>query len=166
MTVFVFSKPNSDDLQTPIFTAGPDGNEESAMLFTKKEAAEDFRKTAGWRDEECVVGLDSDQLLKWLIELRQSGVKHLAVNPKADTYQERRTLPTLNVERQLDELATLLQKRLDEQPPAPQRILSSVKLFHCQSCGNVVERRHGNLTPTCCGHAMTLAAYDSEETTV
>lgn len=167
MSIYTFSKRNDESLHTPIFAAGKHGQDESVIVFTDAAIAERFRRKLDWQDEEAVVVLEPPQLLKWLIELSDAGVEYLAVNPEAEDYRNGETVPTLEVRQQLEQLGGLLQRRIQEFPR--QRLQQpgrSVRVFHCNECGNSVERRHGNLTPKCCGGPMVLVSRNSEESTM
>lgn len=158
MHAYVFSKPESDDLQTPIFATGEHGREESTMLFTEADLASRFQAAAGWQDEEVVVELDAIPLLKWLIRLHESGTRYLVIDPDPEKYQQQAALPTMTVEDLLqDSVRELVRRfRLPISTAAERR--SSVKIFSCQSCGNTVEQRLGNVTPVCCDRPMLVEA--------
>lgn len=161
MTVFTFSKPHCEDLQTPIFESGPGESGDAAMLFTKSELAKDFRSNAGWNDEEHVVELTPIPLLQWLLELKQDGTNYLVVNPSPQAYADGRPLPTIKIETRLRELTAQLIQQFDATPQNHRTV--RVKIFHCRSCGQTVEQRLGNITPVCCGEKMDPVAKDSIE---
>lgn len=158
MNAYVFSKPESEELQTPIFATGEDGQEESAMLFTEADLASQFRSKVGWQDEEIVVELSAIPLLKWLIQLQESGTRYLVIDPDPEEYTQESPLPTTTIGDLLQDSVRQLMRRFRVSIPKAEEPPSTVRIFHCQSCGNTVEQRLGNVTPVCCDRSMLIEA--------
>lgn len=52
MSVYVIAMKNREFLDTPVFHAGPSGNDEAVAVFNNRESAQQYIDEAGWSDHE------------------------------------------------------------------------------------------------------------------
>jgi len=84
--VFVIAKKGEDFLDTPVFHAGESGEEETVALFTNRHQAEQYLDRAGWGETDEIGELSRSDLLQWLVEAEQDGIRYAAVNPDRDRH--------------------------------------------------------------------------------
>jgi len=84
--VFVIAKKGMDFLETPIFQAGESGEEEAVALFTNRQQAEQYLDRAGWGETDEIGELSPSEVLRWLVEAEQDGVRNVTVNPDWDSH--------------------------------------------------------------------------------
>ena len=102
MPAYLISRANVEALDTVIFSAGPNDKEEAVAVFTDPEAAEEYMQEAGWADEYTVATVEPIPFLRWLIQVYDEGVQHIAVDPKFSEQQAGQKLNTLSVEGHLE----------------------------------------------------------------
>ena len=81
MSAYVIAKRGAGFLDTPVFFAGPSGEEEAIAVFTTRSNAQRYIEEAGWSDEHDVGELDDSQLLQWTVKAHQQGTQYLAIDP-------------------------------------------------------------------------------------
>ncbi len=164
MSLYVISKQDDPDLNSPVFHAGPDGGDEAVAAFTSAAQANAYIQTAGWQDEESVAELQSGSILRWLLDVEASGTSLLTVDPNLEEQNRKVPQPTLSIQELVDELVELATQRIVAPPPPTPSMLVPMDLLHCQHCGKLIEQQSGGQPPECCGQPMTIAAGDSKTT--
>ncbi|HUG91043.1 MAG TPA: hypothetical protein VML55_09430 [Planctomycetaceae bacterium] len=84
--VFVIAKKGMDFLDTPVFHAGESGAEEAVALFTDRQRAQQYLDRAGWGQTDEIGKLSPSDLLQWLVEANEDGVRYATVNPDRDRH--------------------------------------------------------------------------------
>jgi len=111
MSVYVIAKKDCEFLDTPVFHAGPSGNEEAIAVFSNRESAQQYIDEAGWSDHE-VGELAPLQLLRWLVKAHEDGTAFLAVNPNRPGQLASKPQDVITIEAKLSEIATSLSASL------------------------------------------------------
>jgi len=96
--VFVIAKKCMDFLGTPVFHAGESGEEEAVALFTNRQQAEQYLVHAGWSETDEIGELSPSDLLRWLVEAEQDGVRYVAVNANRDRHLAGDPQPVLSLD--------------------------------------------------------------------
>ena len=114
MSAFVIAHKESEELDTPVFYAGPTSEHEAIAIFTNREAAQHYVETAEWEVSYRVGELQPIQILKWFETAHEDGVDMVAVNPdrKKQLFGERQRMIPLVQPR--DAFASLLKSALIE----------------------------------------------------
>ena len=81
MSIYVISKQGFEFLNTPVFCAGADGEQEAVAAFTTRANAERYLEQAGWAESEEIGELDDLQLLTWVAKAHDQGIHYLVVDP-------------------------------------------------------------------------------------
>jgi len=79
--VFVIAKKGSDILDTPVYHAGESGEEEAVAVFTSRQQAQQYLDHAGWSETDEIGELSPSDMLRWLVEAEQDGIRSVTVNP-------------------------------------------------------------------------------------
>ncbi len=111
MSVYVIAKKNSEFLDTPVFHAGPSGNEEAVAVFNNRESAQQYIVEAGWSDQE-VGELSPLQLLRWMVKAHEGGTALLTVNPSRSGQVAGKQQEVVVIEAKLSKIADLLSAEL------------------------------------------------------
>lgn len=101
MPAYLITRKNVEPLDTVVFSAGPNENEEAIALFTDPNAAETYVQEAGWENEYTVATVDSIPFLRWLLHAYDDGVRHLVVDPDYQSQELGICLNTLDIEAHL-----------------------------------------------------------------
>lgn len=88
MVAFLIADKNSDDLNTPVFRAGPNGREEAVIAFTGSKAAKKYIEQLGWERDHTVAEVAGADFVAWLVQALEKGIRFLAVDPEPDGGQE------------------------------------------------------------------------------
>jgi len=107
MSLCVIAKKNREFLDTPVFHAGPSGNEEAIAVFSNRESAQQYIDEAGWSDHE-VGELTPLQLLRWMVKAHEDGTAFLAVNPNRPGQLASKPQVVITIEAKLSEIANSL----------------------------------------------------------
>jgi len=81
MTAFVITHQDSEFLDTPIFHAGPEQQQEAIAVFTNREVAQEYIDTAAWSEHYGVGELKPIQILNWFECAHEDGVDMVVINP-------------------------------------------------------------------------------------
>lgn len=111
MSHCVIAKKNREFLDTPVFHAGPSGNEEAIAVFSNRESAQQYIDEAGWSDHE-VGELTPLQLLRWMVKAHEDGTAFLAVNPDRPGQLASKPQDVITIEAKLSEIANSLSAAL------------------------------------------------------
>lgn len=111
MSVYVIAKKNCEFLDTPVFHAGPSGDEEAVAVFNSRESAQQYIDEAGWSDHE-VGELTPLQLLRWIVKVHEDGTAFLAVNPVRPEQLAGKQQDVITIEAKLSEIADSLSAAL------------------------------------------------------
>lgn len=162
MSLYIITKVDDQQINSPVFHAGTDGNEEAVVVFTSSSRANDYVKSAGWGGQESIAELQSREFLRWLLTANFDGATLLAVDPE-NHFPSDRPQPTMSIPDLVDELGQIAAERILLPPPAMPPKLKSMDILHCQKCGKLIEQKSGETSPECCGRPMVVAAHDSIE---
>ena len=81
MNIYVIAERGKDQLDSPIFHAGSEQEEEAIAVFTTRERAEQYIQEAQWSGSYDVGELRPLQVLKWFQTAHDEGVHMVAINP-------------------------------------------------------------------------------------
>jgi hypothetical protein len=87
-TMYVLADRGESELSSPVFSAGTEGREEAAVVFTSRVAAEQYIAASGWEDSEVPAELQPIPLLRWLLNLDAEGVEYVAVDPDRGSHRQ------------------------------------------------------------------------------
>ncbi|TWU14337.1 hypothetical protein CA54_31820 [Symmachiella macrocystis] len=160
MGIYVIAKKNVADLQTAVFYADEDGQEEAVAVFTSDDRARVYISDSDWDQTETVAELTPIDFLQWLTSIRGKGTQFLAVNPVRDDQDQGIAQPVLNIEEQLLELAAVLEGKLEAPAPPPRMETQEVEIFHCEKRGEFLRQPAGRTAPACCDQEMQQPAVD------
>ncbi len=79
---YVIAKRGISVLDTPVFHAGDSGEEEVVVLFTVRQAAQEYIDQAGWGGSDEIGELELSELHRWLLEANGEGIHYATVNPE------------------------------------------------------------------------------------
>lgn len=164
MGIYVIAKKDVADLQTAVFYADEDGQEEAVAVFTSDDRARVYITDSDWDQTETVAELTPIDFLQWLTSIHSKGTRYLAVNPVRDDQEQGIDQPVLNIEEQLLELAAVLEGKLNAPAPPPRMETREVEIYHCEKCGQVVRQPAGRTAPACCEQPMKKPAVDKVTT--
>lgn len=102
MAAYLISRTNVEALETVVFSAGPNDNEEAVAVFTDPKAVEAYMKDAGWESEYTVATVQPIPFLRWLLKLHDEGVQHIAIDPNYSEQHTGQRLNTLSIEGHLE----------------------------------------------------------------
>lgn len=85
-TVFVIAKKGMDFLDTPVFHAGESGGEEAVALFTDRQSAQQYLNRAAWGETDEIGELPPSDLLQWLVESAEDGIRYVTINPDREQH--------------------------------------------------------------------------------
>jgi hypothetical protein len=102
MSAYLISRANVEALDTVIFSAGPNDNEEAVAMFTDPNLAEKYLKEAGWEGTYTVATVEPIPFLRWVLKLHDEGVRHLVIDPEYSQQTEGLRLNTLSIEGHLE----------------------------------------------------------------
>lgn len=102
MPAYVITRSNVEALDTIVFSAGPNENEEAVAVFTGPRLAEEYLKLAGWQAEYTVATVEPIPFIRWLLALHDDGVQHLVIDPDHADQQAGNGLSTLSIAGQLE----------------------------------------------------------------
>ncbi len=94
-TVFVIAKKGMDCLDTPVFHAGESGDEEAVALFTDRQRAQQYLDRSGWSQTNEIGELPPSDLLQWLVESAEDGIRYVTVNPDREQHLAGHPQPVL-----------------------------------------------------------------------
>ena len=112
MTAFVIAHQDSDFLDSPIFHAGSEQQQEAIAVFTDRESAQEYINTAGWSENYSVGELKPIQILKWFECAHEDGVDLVVVNPDRDWHLFGDRQDVIPLDEPRDAFAQLLQTEL------------------------------------------------------
>lgn len=107
MSIYVIAKKDCEFLDTPVFHAGPSGDEEAVAVFNNRVSAQAYLDEAGWSDHE-VGELTPLQLLRWIVKVHEGGTAFLAVNPVRPEQLAGKQQDVIMIEAKLSEMADSL----------------------------------------------------------
>jgi len=81
MSAHAVAKRGVKFLDTPVFYAGPSGQEEAIAVFTDRSIAQRYIDQVGWADDHEIGELNELQLLRWTTTAHEQGSKFLTINP-------------------------------------------------------------------------------------
>jgi hypothetical protein len=110
MAAYLICRKERQDLETMVFSAGPNSSEEAVLLFTNPDAAQQFIDEAGWSAEWTVATVDAIPLLHWFLKAHEDGIQHVAVDPLWNDHAAGKRLSTLSIEGQLEHAAAHIMK--------------------------------------------------------
>ncbi len=84
MNTFVIAHQNSEFLDSPVFYAGPEQQQEAIAVFTARETAQDYIDSAGWSQDYAVGELKPIQILNWFECAHEDEVHLVVVNPNRE----------------------------------------------------------------------------------
>lgn len=109
MSPYVISKTNDKSvLDTIVFHAGEDGDEEAVAVFTNEAAAQNYVDQANWDEPHRPVALAPLALLQWLYQSYNQGVQNLTVDPQRQPQIAGHPQPVLSIESALARCANEL----------------------------------------------------------
>ncbi|QDU46365.1 hypothetical protein Mal52_48840 [Symmachiella dynata] len=164
MGIYVIAKKNVTELQTAVFYADDDGQEEAVAVFTNDDRAHVYITDSDWDQTETIAELTPIDFLQWLTSIHSKGTHYLAVNPVRDDQEQGIAQPVLNIEELLSELAAALEGKLKAPAPPPQMQTHEVEIYHCEKCGEVLRQPSGRAVPACCDQEMQKPAVDKVTT--
>lgn len=112
MAMYVLSKRGGEFLETPVYRAGENGQEEAVGVFTDRARAEQYLQDAGWQDSDEVAELSDLQVLRWMLQAHQEGAEYLVVNPNREAQMEGTEQPVIQLGEQLESAAASLRQRI------------------------------------------------------
>lgn len=115
MNTFVVAKKNSEYLDTPVFRAGPSGEEEAIAVFTSHELAARYINHAGWSDEYDAGELKPIQLVRWLAIANEEGTEMVVVNPDRKEHLEGMQQSVIHLKEPFESFAELLSREIIKQ---------------------------------------------------
>jgi hypothetical protein len=102
MSLYVIAKANEEDvLDTVIFYAGEEGDQEAVAVFTAEAAAQKYLEEADWDEPHEPFPLEPLALLQWLQQAYGQGVRYVTVNPQREAQDAGQPQTVLSVEEQL-----------------------------------------------------------------
>lgn len=107
MSVYVIAKKDCEFLDTPVFHAGPSGEEEAIAVFSSPKAAQAYLDEAAWPDHE-VGELSPLQVLRWMLKAHEGGTALLTVNPSRSGQVAGKQQEVVLIEAKLSKIANLL----------------------------------------------------------
>ena len=105
---YVISKRGGSVLDTPVFHAGDSGEEEVVVLFTGRQAAQEYIDQAGWGESDEIGELGLSELHRWLLKANEEGIHYLTVNPERQQHLAGDPQPVLFLDDLRDESAEKL----------------------------------------------------------
>ncbi|RMF41276.1 MAG: hypothetical protein D6753_09865 [Planctomycetota bacterium] len=102
MAAYLICRNGVDDLETIVFSAGPNENEEAVAVFSDPAKAEAYLQAAGLDGEYTVATVDPIPFLRWVITAHDNGVQHLVVDPDYEQQKAGQKLTSLSIEAQLE----------------------------------------------------------------
>jgi L-ascorbate metabolism protein UlaG (beta-lactamase superfamily) len=102
---YVIAKRGVSALDTPVFHAGDSGEEEVVVLFTGRQAAQEYIDQAGWGESDKIGELGLSELYQWLLEANAKGIHYATVNPERQRHLAGDPQPVLFLDALRDESA-------------------------------------------------------------
>lgn len=112
---YVIARKGSGELDSPVFHAGDDGDEEAVAVFTTREATQRYIDRAAWGETNEVGVLKPTDLLRWLLVAADQGVHWLVVNPDRDRHLAGEPQSVLGI---TEELAEFTRSLTEEAAPS------------------------------------------------
>lgn len=84
MTIFVIVKKNVDVVDTPVFCAGEENQQEAIAVFTNRDATNKYIQAASWDVEYESAELDNTQAVRFLATALDDGVDLAVVDPERE----------------------------------------------------------------------------------
>jgi hypothetical protein len=106
--VYVIAGKGSDELESPVFHAGDEGDEEAVAIFTTREGAQRYIDRAGWGESDEVGELPPRDYLRWLLLADDQGVHWLVVDPDRDRHLAGEPQAVVKIDEELAEFARSL----------------------------------------------------------
>jgi hypothetical protein len=79
--LYVLARRGDELLQTPVFAAGKDNQQEAVIVFSEEVQAQNYVYEAGWQDDYEPVALSPGDLGEFLREVKQDKISLVAMNP-------------------------------------------------------------------------------------
>jgi hypothetical protein len=114
MPTYLITKKATDVLDTPVFSAGPDGDQEAVAIFTRLENAEKYLAAAGWKDHQVAEVADRD-FLRWVVKVYEGATDYLTIDPIRESQLAGEEQSTIEIASELDDLAERLMHSIVEQ---------------------------------------------------
>jgi hypothetical protein len=111
MSVYAIAKRGREFLDTPVFYAGSSDDEETIVVFTDRDSANQYIADAGWSDHE-VGELTSLQLLHLMVKAHADGTRFLAVNPDRTGHSAGKPQVVVTIEEKLNVVADSISRDL------------------------------------------------------
>lgn len=113
MTVYVIARKNEDFLDSPVFHAGEDNQQEAIAVFTSEANARTYIDDAGWGDEFRVSELRPIQMLRWFAMAHEDGCDLAAIDPSHNPGTDGGLQQTVDLREPLAAFAETLQTKLE-----------------------------------------------------
>jgi len=81
MDTYVITQKSSEFVDSPVFHAGQEGDQEAIAVFTTRELAEQYLREADWQQQYEVGALRPVQLLRWFTVASENGTDMVMVDP-------------------------------------------------------------------------------------
>ncbi len=111
---FVIAKKGRDFLGTPVFHAGESGEEEAVALFTTRQHAQQYLDRAGWGQTDEIGELSPSDLLQWLVESDEDGIRYVTINPDRERHLAGDPQSVLSLDAMSEESAGSLVRQVTE----------------------------------------------------
>lgn len=115
MSVYVIAKRSTEQLDTPVFHAGPSDSEEAIAVFSDRNHAQRYIDDAQWSDQYEVGELDVFQLFRWIVKAYEQGTQYVTVDPNRQTHLAGQQQEVLIIEEKLASFAESLTRDILKQ---------------------------------------------------
>jgi hypothetical protein len=113
MSIYVIARKGESFLDTPVFHAGSDDDQEAIAVFTEPGLAESYLEDAGWKDEYEVGELRPIQMLRWFAMAYEDGSDLVAINPIRGSQKKGERQHVVDLSEPLKAFARTLRAKLD-----------------------------------------------------
>lgn len=108
--VFVIARKNRTFLDTPVFHAGLNSNEEAVAIFSERRLAEQYIWDAQWAENYEVGELQPIELARWLVLASEDGTDMLVIDPVRNDHLQGEHQDVIFLSEPLDAFAEALSK--------------------------------------------------------
>ena len=115
MVFFVLTEQNSKQLDTAIFHAGPDNQQEAIAAFSTVAKAKEYLEAAGWTDRYVVAELESTDFLLWILTAHREGVDYLVLDPNREAHETGQPQNAVEIKEKLGRCAAIFQHEMQEE---------------------------------------------------
>ena len=112
MDLYCIARKNKGFLDSPVFHAGEDEQQEAVAVFTELDKVEKYISEANWKEEYEPGKLKPIQLLRWLTIANEEGPDMVTINPEWNSQLQNVPQHVIDLKEPLDAFAETLREKL------------------------------------------------------